>query len=61
MTPKRGAMLYAFIFIVLNTRRAFFAPIEIELTKPEVDVFQRQRKLCELASLPSNHSVQDGI
>ena len=54
-------MLYALIFIVLNIRRAIYTPIEIELTKPEVDVFQRQRKLCELASLPSDNSVQDGI
>ena len=54
-------MLYAFMFIVLNTRRAFFTPVEIKLTKPKVNLFQRQRKLCELASLPSYYSVQDGI
>ena len=61
MTQKRGAMLYAFIFIVLTARRAFLAPVELELTKSKVHVFQRQRKLCKLASLSSYHFVQDGI
>ena len=55
-------MLYVLKCLVLNNRIVWSYSISNRANLlSEVDVFQRQRELCELASLPSHDFSKDGI